>query len=517
MPNLKPPVTTVAMAAAYRERILAALPAGARFEPLMTLYLTDTTSPEEIRRRSAAASSSAPSSIPPARRRIRMPASPPSRRSIPRSKRWKHCGLVFQVHGEVTDGDVDVFDRERVFIDRILAPGRRALPGSARRVRARHDARSSAVRQERAPRRRRDDHAAAPAAESQRDLSGRHPPAQLLPAGAEARARPPRADRSGDRATMLASSSARTARRTRRHTKETACGCAGIFSAHAAIELYAEAFEQAGALERLQAFASERGADFYGLPRNREHITLERSRVDAAGRLSFRPGRAGAVSRRRADRLAPGRGAACVSERLPLASRFRGFMPVVIDVECGGFNPNTDALLEIAAVLIELRPDGRLAPGESWRYHVQPFEGAKLEAGVARRDRHRSVPSAAAGDPGEGSADAAVQGSAPRDEGERLHARDSRRPQRVLRPELPQRGGRAHRRSSAIRFTRSRASTRRRSPAWSTGRRCSARRCRRRASAGIRAKRIPRRTTRSARQSCSVEVCNRFNDSVMRG
>jgi ribonuclease T len=69
-----------------------------------------------------------------------------------------------------------------------------------------------------------------------------------------------------------------------------------------------------------------------------------------------------------------------VSERLPLASRFRGFMPVVIDVECGGFNPNTDALLEIAAVLVELQPDGRLAPGESWRYHIQPFEGAKFEA-----------------------------------------------------------------------------------------------------------------------------------------
>jgi len=69
-----------------------------------------------------------------------------------------------------------------------------------------------------------------------------------------------------------------------------------------------------------------------------------------------------------------------VSERMPLASRFRGFMPVVIDVECGGFNPNTDALLEIAAVLIELQPDGRLAPGESWRFHIQPFEGAKFEA-----------------------------------------------------------------------------------------------------------------------------------------
>jgi ribonuclease T len=68
-----------------------------------------------------------------------------------------------------------------------------------------------------------------------------------------------------------------------------------------------------------------------------------------------------------------------VSDRLPLANRFRGFMPVVIDVECGGFNPNTDALLEIAAVLIDLQPDGRLAPGDNWRFHVQPFPGAKLE------------------------------------------------------------------------------------------------------------------------------------------
>ena len=113
----------------------------------MTLYLTDTTSPRGDPRGAApAASSSARSSILPARRRIPMPASPPSRRSIPALEAMEDCGLVFQVHGEVTDADVDVFDRERVFIDRILTPGRRALSAAAHRVRARDDARSRAVR-----------------------------------------------------------------------------------------------------------------------------------------------------------------------------------------------------------------------------------------------------------------------------------------------------------------------------------------------------------------------------------
>ena len=199
MPNLKPPVTTVAMAAAYRERILAALPAGARFEPLMTLYLTDTTSPQEIRAAQGSgfivgaklypagatthsdAGVTAIEKIYPALEamqdvRARVPGARRSDRR--RRRRLRSRARLHRSHSR---------------------QGRRALPGSAHRVRARHDARSGAVRQERAARRRRDDHAAAFAAESQRDLPGRHSPAQLLPAGAEARARSTRADRSRDR------------------------------------------------------------------------------------------------------------------------------------------------------------------------------------------------------------------------------------------------------------------------------------------------------------------------------
>ena len=176
MPNLKPPVTTVAMAAAYRERILAALPAGARFEPLMTLYLTDTTSPQEIQ---AAKRSGfiAGAKLYPAGATTHSDAGVTAIEKIhPALEAMEACGLVFQVHGEVTDADVDVFDRERVFIDAYSRQGRRALPGPAHRVRARDHARSRAVRPGRAARRCRDDHPAAPAAESQRDLPGRHSP-----------------------------------------------------------------------------------------------------------------------------------------------------------------------------------------------------------------------------------------------------------------------------------------------------------------------------------------------------
>ena len=165
----------------------------------MTLYLTDTTSPQEIR---AAKGSGfiVGAKLYPAGATTHSDAGVTAIEKIyPALEAMQECGLVFQVHGEVTDGDVDVFDRERVFIDRILAKVVERFPASARRVRARDDARSSAVRQERAPRRRRDDHAAALAAESKRDLPGRHSPAQLLPAGAEARARSPCAGRSRDR------------------------------------------------------------------------------------------------------------------------------------------------------------------------------------------------------------------------------------------------------------------------------------------------------------------------------
>jgi dihydroorotase len=276
MPNLKPPVTTVAMAAAYRERILAALPAGARFEPLMTLYLTDTTSPDEIR---AAQRSGfiVGAKLYPAGATTHSDAGVTAIEKIyPVLEAMEACGLVFQVHGEVTDADIDVFDRERVFIERILS---RVVERFARlRVVFEHVTTREAVQFVKAAR---------------RGVGATVTPQHLLlnrNAIFQGGIRPhnyclPVLKREHDRRALIEAATGDDARfflgtdsaPHARHTKETTCGCAGIFSAHAAIELYAEAFEQAGALQRLQAFASERGPDFYGLPRNSEHITLERA------------------------------------------------------------------------------------------------------------------------------------------------------------------------------------------------------------------------------------------------
>jgi dihydroorotase len=276
MPNLKPPVTTVAMAAAYRGRILAALPAGIPFEPLMTLYLTDTTSPEEIRaaRRSGFVFGA---KLYPAGATTHSDAGVTAIEKIyPALEAMEACGLVFQVHGEATDADVDVFDRERVFIDRILARLVERFPGL--RVVFEHVTTREAVQFVKAAR------AGVGATITPQHLllnrnaifhGGIRPHNYCLPV----------LKREHDRRALIEAATGDDARfflgtdsaPHARHTKETTCGCAGIFSAHAAIELYAEAFEQAGALQRLQAFASERGPDFYGLPRNREHITLERA------------------------------------------------------------------------------------------------------------------------------------------------------------------------------------------------------------------------------------------------
>src|SRR4030095_5829591 len=276
MPNLKPPVTTVAMAAAYRERSLAALPAGARFEPLMTLYLTDTTSPDEIK---AAQRSGfiVGAKLYPAGATTHSDAGVTAIEKIhPALAAMEACGLVFQVHGEVTDGDVDVFDRERVFIDRILARVVDRFPGL--RVVFEHVTTREAVQFVKAAR---------------RGVGATVTPQHLLlnrNAIFQGGIRPhnyclPVLKREHDRRALIEAATSDDARfflgtdsaPHARHTKETTCGCAGIFSAHAAIELYAEAFELAGRLEGLQAFASERGADFYGLPRNRAYITLARA------------------------------------------------------------------------------------------------------------------------------------------------------------------------------------------------------------------------------------------------
>ncbi len=275
MPNLKPPVTTVALAHAYRERIRAALPKGLKFEPLMTLYLTDTTRPAEIR---AARESGfiVGAKLYPAGATTHSDAGVTAiERIFGTLEAMQECGLVLQVHGEVTAPEVDVFDRERVFIDRVLAEVVQRFPQL--KVVFEHVTTREAVQFVR----------------SARDCVGATitPQHLLLNRNAlfQGGIRPhhyclPVLKREHDRAALIEAATSDCPRfflgtdsaPHAKHTKEHACGCAGIFSAHAAIELYAEAFDDAGRLDRLQAFASERGADFYGLPRNRETITLAR-------------------------------------------------------------------------------------------------------------------------------------------------------------------------------------------------------------------------------------------------
>ena len=275
MPNLKPPVTTVAAAAAYRERIAAALPADSRFAPLMTLYLTDTTSAEEIARARgsgfiigvkyypAGATTNSESGV-----------TDPERAWPALSAMEKH-GLPLLVHGEVTDPDVDVFDRERVFVERILARIVRAFP-SLKVVVEHITTREAAEFVAAAP-----PNVAATITPQHLLWSrnalfdgGVRPHLYCLPILKRDTHRAAIIDAatSGNAKYFLGTDSAPHAQ----HLKEAACGCAGCYSAHAAIELYAEAFEAKGALSRLEAFASFHGPDFYGLPRNSDTITLRR-------------------------------------------------------------------------------------------------------------------------------------------------------------------------------------------------------------------------------------------------
>ncbi len=276
MPNLKPPVTTVAAAAAYRERIVQAVPAPYQFEPLMTLYLTDTTSPEEI----VAAKASGfifGAKLYPSGATTNSDAGVTSIEKIfPVLEAMQAADLVFQVHGEVTDPNVDVFDRERVFIDRILTHLVERFPKL--RIVMEHVTTREGVQFVTGAR------AGVGATITPQHLllnrnaifqGGIRPHNYCLPVLKREHDRQAlvEAATSDNQRFFLGTDSAPHAR----HTKENSCGCAGVFSAHAAIELYAEAFEAAGRLDRLQAFASERGADFYGLPRNTSRITLRRA------------------------------------------------------------------------------------------------------------------------------------------------------------------------------------------------------------------------------------------------
>jgi len=275
MPNLKPPVTTVAQAQAYRDRILAAVPPQYRFQPLMTLYLTDATSAGQI----YAAKNSGfviGAKLYPAGATTHSDAGVTAIEKIfPVLGAMEECGLVFQVHGEVTDPEIDIFDREAVFIDRILSRIADRFPRL--RIVFEHVTTREAVQFVSSAR------AGIGATITPQHLllnrnaifqGGVRPHHYCLPVLKRERDRLAlvQAATSDDSRFFLGTDSAPHAR----HTKESACGCAGVFSAHAAIELYAEAFDLAGKLDRLEAFASERGADVYDLPRNRDHIVLER-------------------------------------------------------------------------------------------------------------------------------------------------------------------------------------------------------------------------------------------------
>ncbi len=286
MPNLEPPVTTVAAAAAYRERIAAAVPAASRFAPLLTLYLTDTTPITEIAqaRRSgfvigvkyypAGATTNSASGV------------TAIERVYPVLEAMQKHALPLLIHGEVTAREVDVFDRERVFVESVLEPILRDFPEL--KVVLEHVTTREAA----------EFIAAAPAhvgatitpqhlLHSRNALfaGGIRPHFYCLPILKRESHRQAlvKAATSGNPKFFLGTDSAPHAR----NAKQSACGCAGCYTAHAALELYAEAFETAGALDKLEAFASFHGADFYGLPRNGDTVTLTREAWTVPAEYAF--------------------------------------------------------------------------------------------------------------------------------------------------------------------------------------------------------------------------------------
>jgi dihydroorotase len=274
MPNLKPPVTTAEQAMAYKNRILAAVPQGMAFEPLMTLYLTDNLDPAEIARAKAAGVVAC--KLYPAGATTNSDAGVTDLRKIyPVLEAMQREGVLLLVHGEVTTSDIDLFDREAVFIERHLMPLRRDFP--ALKIVMEHITTSEAVQYVSAA----DSHLAATITahhllynRNAIFTGGIRPHYYCLPVLKRETHRQAlvQAATSGDPRFFLGTDSAPHPA----HLKEHATGCAGCYTAHAAIEMYAEAFDQAGALDKLEGFASWFGADFYGLPRNTDRITLRR-------------------------------------------------------------------------------------------------------------------------------------------------------------------------------------------------------------------------------------------------
>lgn len=275
MPNLKPPVTTNAAALAYRERILQARAPGSTFEPLMVLYLTDQLQPEEIKRAAASSFIKAVKYYPAGATTNSDSGVTAIQKVYPVLEAMAECGLPLLVHGEVTDSHVDIFDREKAFIDTVLIPLTQRFPtlkivmehittaDAASFVKSAADNIAATITPQHLLYNR-----------NHLLVGGVRPHLYCLPVLKRNTHQHALIDviSSGHTRFFLGTDSAPHAQ----PTKETACGCAGCYSAHAAIELYAEAFEQAGALDKLEAFASFNGPDFYGLPRNTDTITLVR-------------------------------------------------------------------------------------------------------------------------------------------------------------------------------------------------------------------------------------------------
>ena len=275
MPNLSPPVTDIAAARAYRARILAALPRGVAFEPLMTCYLTDRTDPADLARGFAEGVYHAAKLYPAGATTNSAAGVTDIARITGVLETMAEIGMVLCVHGEVTDPQVDIFDREAVFIERILAPLTRRLPRL--KVVFEHLTSEQGVAFV--------NHAGANIAatitphhlhinRNAMFAGGMRPHAYCLPVAKRERHRLAlrAAATSGSPKFFLGTDSAPHPR----GAKEAACGCAGIFNAPHALESYAAVFEKEGALARLEGFASEHGARFYGLPLNEGAVTLER-------------------------------------------------------------------------------------------------------------------------------------------------------------------------------------------------------------------------------------------------
>ncbi|MBU6468953.1 MAG: dihydroorotase [Betaproteobacteria bacterium] len=286
MPNLKPPVVSVEQAQAYRTRILEALPSGASFTPLMTLYLTENSTAKEMEKAKSSGFIHA----------VKYYPAGATTNSDSGVRQWskvegvleamEELGLPLLVHGEVTDPQVDVFDRERVFIEEQLIP--LALKYPKLKIVLEHITTASAVKFVLTA----NSNVAATVTAHHLLLNrnalfqgGIRPHHYCLPVLKREKHRQALLEAvvSGNPKFFLGTDSAPHAQ----NVKENACGCAGIYTAHAAIELYAEAFDSVGALDKLEAFASFYGADFYGLARNKDKITIEKQQVKVPTELPY--------------------------------------------------------------------------------------------------------------------------------------------------------------------------------------------------------------------------------------